>query len=196
MSARSAEATDFDVRYRADPDPWGYESSAYEHMKYRRTLAALPLQPVGDALELGCSNGVFTAMLAPRCESLLAVDFSAEAVCLAQRRLAEHPDVTVEQRDLRDGLPDGRFDLIVCSELLYYWEREQVLDFCHGATAILRPGGSMVAVHWRGDDPRAPLSGPAVHGILDEHLGEGFEIVLSEHQPGYLLDRWERVAEP
>ena len=31
---------DFEYRYRADPDPWGYTTSAYEHEKYVATLEA------------------------------------------------------------------------------------------------------------------------------------------------------------
>lgn len=195
MSDGTSEAIDFDLRYRADPDPWRYETSSYERAKYRRTLAALPLDPVGDALELGCSNGAFTAMLAPRCASLLAVDFSAEAVWLAQRRLADRTNVRVELLDLRAGLPAGGFDLIVCCELLYYWDDEQVLRFCGDVADALRPGGSLLAVHWRGDDPSAPLDGSTVHRVLAEQLAGDFEHPLSVHDaPGYLLDRWQRTS--
>ena len=194
MSRAAVEAADFERRYLADPDPWGYESSAYERTKYRHTLAVLPEGPVGEALELGCSNGAFTALLAPRCESLLAIDFSAAAVRLARSRTAEQPNVVVEERDLRAGLPAGSFDLVICSELLYYWTREQVAAFCVAVARALRPGGSLIAVHWRGVDPLAPLDGEGVHRLLGEHLAGRLVRTYSERQPGYLLDRWERAS--
>src|ERR1700753_2090859 len=43
-------------------DPWDYATSEYEQAKYRRTLSYLP-EATGRTLELGCSGGVFTAML-------------------------------------------------------------------------------------------------------------------------------------
>ena len=200
MSSFTAlEADDFDVRYRADPDPWAYESSPYELAKYERTLAAVPPGPIGRALELGCSNGAFTARLAPRCEILIAIDFSAEAVGLASARAGELAGVRIERRDLRDGLPAGRFDLIVCSEVLYYLGRGEVERFCERLPAALSPAGRLVAVHWCGEDPRAPLDGGEVHRALREHL-DGILLrtedvrVFDDSDPGreYLLGRWER----
>ncbi len=60
---------DFEERYRENPDPWDYEQSEYEHAKYEETLDACGLGPFANALELGGSIGVFTEMLAPRCEA-------------------------------------------------------------------------------------------------------------------------------
>ena len=51
---------DFEARYRADPDPWGYTTSDYERDKYEATLAACGDGPFADALELGGSIGVFS----------------------------------------------------------------------------------------------------------------------------------------
>jgi Nodulation protein S (NodS) len=64
---RHMSATDFEARYRADPDPWGYTGSDYERSKYAATLAACGDGPFAHALELGGSIGVFSALLAPCC---------------------------------------------------------------------------------------------------------------------------------
>lgn len=195
MSAVPPLAEDFERRYRANPDPWGYETSAYERTKYLRTLAALPPPPIAAALELGCSNGAFTELLADRCTSVLAVDFSPEAVRLARSRTAGLGGVRVAEHDLRRGLPAGRFDLIVCAEVLYYLRRDEVLEFCAAAATGLRPGGSLLAVHWRGDDPAAPLDGEAVHRLLADRLMGRLDHTHAERHPGYLLDRWKLSSE-
>ncbi len=107
MNAETAvEAASFDARYAERPDPWDYETSAYEIGKYTRTLASLP-ERCGTALEIGCSNGELTGRLAARCDSLLAFDFSAEAVRLARAKLSGQPGVRIERRDLRGGIPAG-----------------------------------------------------------------------------------------
>ena len=46
---------DFESRYRADPDPWGYTSSAYEHEKYVATLEACGAGPFAHAPQPGGS---------------------------------------------------------------------------------------------------------------------------------------------
>ncbi len=45
-------------------------------------------------LEVGCSIGAFTELLADRCAALTALDFSARAVALAARRLRERAHVS------------------------------------------------------------------------------------------------------
>ena len=169
-------------------DPWDYEGSEYEQAKYRRTLAALP-QRTGRTLELGCSVGVFTAMLAPRCESLLAVDFSPTALEHARRRVGGLANVELAECRLPEGTPAGPFETIVCAEILYYWSAALVGEGLRRVEGALAPGGSLVAVHWRGSDPRRELNGDAVHRILREesrlHWRGG------ARTPDYLLDRWE-----
>ena len=62
----------FERLYAESADPWDFEASPYETAKYAATLAALPRPRYANALELGCSIGVLTRQLAPRCERLLA----------------------------------------------------------------------------------------------------------------------------
>ena len=64
--------------------------------------------------------------------------------------------------------------------------------FATPSRPALAPGGSFIAVHWRGNDPAAPLDGPEVHGILRERLDAEMLRVDSETEAGYVLDRWER----
>lgn len=168
-------------------DPWGYETSPYEQAKYRRTLAALPRR-TGRTLELGCSAGVFTEMLAPRCESLLAVDFSPTALERARRRLAGAANVELAERRLPEQTPEGPFETIVCAEILYYWSPALVADGLARFERALAPGGTLLAVHWRGRDPRRELNGDDVHRIL--RAGTSLRWESRAQSPDYLLDRW------
>ena len=79
----STDRSYFDRVYHEDRDPWGFETSAYERRKYALTVASLPKASYGSAFEPGCSIGVLTEMLAPRCEHLLATDFILSAVSVA-----------------------------------------------------------------------------------------------------------------
>src|ERR1700742_942532 len=148
-------------------DPWEYATSDYEQRKYRHTLEYLP-EHCGRTLELGCSVGVFTAMLAPRTTHLVAVDFSPTALARARARQRGAEGVELLRRRLPEEMPEGPFDTIICSEILYYWSPELVHEGLRRIEAALVPGGPLVPVHWRDPDPRRQLIGDDVHAILDE----------------------------
>jgi SAM-dependent methyltransferase len=156
----------FDDMYAASADPWGFTTRWYEKRKYAITLGMLPYESYADAFEPGCSIGIMTEQLAARCERLLSCDVAAAAVKAAAERTAGLPGVRVEQRVLPGDWPPGDFDLIVFSEFLYYFgggDLQRVLDL---ATAALRPGGSLIAVHWRHPVSEYPRSGDEVHQAL------------------------------
>ena len=188
-------ASYFDRLYAADDDPWGFESSRYERDKYEATLAAVgpPRRRFARAFEAGCSIGVFSALLAPRCDELLAVDLSPLAVDRARARLDRQRNVQVERRDLPGELPSGTFDLVVCSEVLYYWSAELLAGVMGRLQALLAPGGTLVAVHWRPPTRDYPQRGDEVHDRLTRGLGDLLH-VLSVTEPNYRLDRWDRPA--
>ncbi len=177
----------FERLARESADPWDYETSDYEQGKYRRTLEFLP-EATGATLEIGCSIGVFTEMLAPRCASLLAVDFSPTALERARERLAGAEGVEFRRAQLPEETPAGPFDTIVAAEVLYYWSPELVRTGLEKLEAALAPGGTLLAVHWRGGDRRRELIGDDVHAILRERTK--LRWVSGEETPSYLLDLW------
>jgi ubiquinone/menaquinone biosynthesis C-methylase UbiE len=87
----------FDHLYQQHADPWDFASSDYEARKYRTTLAALPGARYDTALEIGCSIGVFTRMLALRCHRLLALDVASYALAQARERCIDLPHVEFVQ---------------------------------------------------------------------------------------------------
>lgn len=179
----------FEELYAGSSDPWNFETSDYEREKYRRTLDTLGGRRFSRALEAGASIGVFTRMLAGRCDELLAVDVSAKAVAAARERLGDQPHVTVERRTLPEEMPEGPFDLIVASEVLYYFTREEMLAMLNGFEKILAPGGALVAVHWRRETRTYPLQGDEVHELLAAHTR--LTLTESVSEPDYRLELFE-----
>ena len=74
MSQQSWKPEVFDRLYASNPDPWGFETSEYEQAKYADTLAQLDGRHFRSGLELGCSIGVLSRLLGPRCDRLLGLD--------------------------------------------------------------------------------------------------------------------------
>jgi SAM-dependent methyltransferase len=155
--------------YAASADPWGLAERWYEARKYALTVALLPRERYGAAFEPGCSVGVLTAQLAPRCDRLLACDAVPDAVAAARVRAAGMPGVRVEQRVIPADWPPGTFDLIVLSELLYYFDDADLGQVLGLGIGSLRPGGQILAVHWRHPAPDHPRTGDEVHEDLAAH---------------------------
>jgi SAM-dependent methyltransferase len=156
----------FDGMYAAAADPWGFEERWYERRKYAISLAMLPRERYRAAFEPGCSIGVFTRLLAPRCGTVLACDLAAAAVRAAAARTADLPHVRAEQRDIPGQWPPGRFDLIVLSEILYYFGHHDLELVLKQAAASLEPDGTLLAVHWRHPVAEYPRTGDDVHRVL------------------------------
>lgn len=156
----------FEQFFATHDDPWGFRSSWYERRKRDVLLATLPRATYEAGLELGCATGILTARLAERCAHLVAVDFSAEALAAAARELADHDNVTLQTAALPQRWPEGRYDLIVLSEIGYFWNAADLDLAVDRIAQSLTPAGHLIACHWRHPMPENPTGGDEVHGRL------------------------------
>jgi peptidoglycan/xylan/chitin deacetylase (PgdA/CDA1 family)/SAM-dependent methyltransferase len=151
----------FESIFAASADPWKYTSD-YERVKYEQTLELLPHKQYDNALEIGCAEGHFTQMLAPLVRDLVAADISEIALSRASARCAEFENITYVQLDLTKDPLQGPFELIVCSELLYYVGDQQALAaVIQKIASALRPGGYFLTAH--------------AHLVVDEPSQAGFD---------------------
>ncbi|GJE61710.1 hypothetical protein MPOCJGCO_3833 [Methylobacterium trifolii] len=82
------------------------------------------------------------------------------AVEAARRRCADQPWVSIREGAVPGDWPDGRFDLILFSEVLYFFTAADVAALAARAGESLLPGGEVMLVHWLGETDY-PLSGDA-----------------------------------
>ncbi len=167
----------FDEMYEANPDPWGFADRWYEERKRAITLAVLPEPRYVTAYEPGCSVGVLTLGLAQRCDSLLASDISSLALREAQSRLAEYEHVRFERRLLPGEWPAGQFDLVVLSEILYYFNDADLREVVTRASTAVAPGGTLVSIHWRPKVEEYPQRGDRVQEVMQFRWSSGARIV-------------------
>lgn len=149
----------FETLYTANDDPWNVRGAWYEQRKRAILLASLGKPTYRSAFEPGCGNGALSAALAARCERLLACDGAAAALGAARRALPPGAldRVRLEQRRLPEDWPDGAmFDLVVISELAYYFDLDVAGALFTRAAACLAPDGELVLCHYLPDfDDRA-----------------------------------------
>jgi SAM-dependent methyltransferase len=185
------------------------ESRASQYFIDRKVATAVALTGLGResrVLEVGCSWGHMTFLLAERFREVVAVDLSAESVELARRRAARYGvrNVRFEQADAEslERFGDGAFDgAFVFSTLRFCPHPERALAEVHRA---LRPGGA-VAVDvpnrdcpWYGALKRVFGISPHIH----DRLFTAAEIQSGLRQAGfaevrsrYLLFTTKRVPD-
>jgi len=178
----------FDDLYATDPDPWQFATSEYEAAKYQATIDALNSRRFERGLEIGCSIGVLTERLATHCAQLTAIDVSEAALEQARER---NPHVTVERREIPEEFPDGKFDLIVASEVLYYLDVQAFEATLDHFERTLAPHGALLAVHWRHPTKTYPLRGDEVHERLRQL---GWPATVQQRTDDYVLERFDRPA--
>ncbi len=189
VSELSAELARFERLYEQSDDPWGYCASLYEREKYCATLTALPDRPLGRVLELGCSIGVFTNLLAGRAARVVGLDFSERALELAEARVGARSNVELVRGAFPAEIPPGGWDVVICSEILYYLTPELFLEAVAWLEGQLRRGAVVLAVSWRGSGADEPLSGDEVHDHLTRRLSAWH--TLDGRAAGYRLDRFD-----
>ena len=188
MTRESLPPSYFDDLYARDPDPWRFRTSDYERAKYADTVDALEGRRFRRAVEVGCAIGELTAWLAPLCDDLLGVDVAEAALAQARTRNADRPHVRFARMTLPRERPERRFDLIVLSEVLYYFGPEDLERVARWTVEALEPGGVALLAHWLGETPDYPRTGDeAVEAFL--RAAPELTTDLRRRRERYRLDR-------
>ncbi len=196
MTGDAREPGYFDALYAADADPWRFETSAYEAGKYADTLAALPQQSYAAGVEFGCSIGVPIEHLAGRADTMLGIDLAQAALERAAARCAALPHVHFARMRILDSMPEQIFDLIVLSEVLYYFEAQMLARLADRLRDLAAPDADLILVHWLGPTPDYPLTGDAaVVNFLAATAG-WTQITRQERRLDYRLDVLRAAAAP
>ncbi|MEX8546327.1 MAG: bifunctional PIG-L family deacetylase/class I SAM-dependent methyltransferase [Mucilaginibacter sp.] len=192
--ANSLSADFFNEFYSHGDDPWHFESSPYERSKYQATLAALPREIYQNAFEIGCSIGVLTKMLAPKCKKLLAVEPADVPLQKAKERLKADAHVQLQKMFVPQDFPQEQFDLILLSEVGYFLSWEDLQKLAGLMTEHLQPGGQLLLVHWTPVVAEFPLTGDEVHDYFlnlcqqKKHMKQ----VLHQRHEKFRLDLFEK----
>jgi 2-polyprenyl-3-methyl-5-hydroxy-6-metoxy-1,4-benzoquinol methylase len=124
----------------------GYSKSPIKDtVSYEATLDRVRhwITPDMRGIELGCGTGSTAVKLAPDLKSLTGTDFSAQMIRIAQEKAQDIDNLTFQQQDAGDAMPDAPYDLAMCFNLLHLVEDiDQVLAQVHGA---LHDGGLFIS---------------------------------------------------
>lgn len=164
--------------------PWLVRESREREEDCAALLGALELREGQRVCDLGCGNGFYTLPLAERVGAsgrVLAVDVQPQMLLLLEERArASELDGRIErvlctEEDPR--LPAGELDLVLLVDV--YHELSHPEPVLRAVRESLAPGGRMVLVEFRGEDPSVPIL--PLHKmtklqVLREVLPNGFRL--------------------
>jgi len=174
--------------YDANKDPWNYHASDYEKAKRDATIAALGGRRFHSALEVGCSIGVLTRRLADCCGTLLGVDFVDEALAAARVACADMANVTLWNARVPVDWPEGRYDLIVLSEVLYFLSDSDNSTLGALCRKSLAPNGVVLLVNWLQRSPDDPCSGDMAATRFIDAAAPWLHVSSHHGTDGYRID--------
>ncbi len=122
-----AERDQADERARAffeniwkEGDPWEFETSEYERLRFEHHLELLGGRRYGRVLEIGCGAGAFTRILSPLADQLVAIEVAENAVERARRLGPATVDYRVANAMDFDLVGEGPWDLVVLSDTMMH----------------------------------------------------------------------------
>ncbi len=124
---------------RTDENPYWNTNVA----RHPDILRAVP-EGCGDALDVGCGDGLLARKLAKSAKRVTGVDSSAVMIARARELAADRPEPTFIEGDfLTVDLPAAGFDFICSVTAIHHMDFEAALTRMRD---LLRPGGTLVVV--------------------------------------------------
>ena len=139
----------FETHFRSGTDPWNYETSTMEQERFAKQTELLDDARDGKrftfGLEIGCAEGLYTQVIAERCNTLQVLDLSPTALDRARGRRQWPSSVRFDRFDVRRDAIPGTFDLIVIAGVLEYFSNPTTFHRIRtNLCSALRPGGIML----------------------------------------------------
>ncbi|HET7200555.1 MAG TPA: methyltransferase domain-containing protein [Burkholderiales bacterium] len=151
---------------------WLERPERREEEKTDRVLAALELKRGMAVADVGAGSGYYSSRMAERVGpsgTVYAVDVQPEMIeilrlQMKQRRVTNVKPILGTATDPR--LPQGALDLALMVDV--YHELEYPYEMLAAIVRALKPGGRVVFVEFRGDDPQVPIK--ALHTMTEAQV--------------------------
>jgi len=149
--------------------PWLERPERMQEERPDLVLAALELKPGMQVADVGAGSGYYSSRMAERVGkggAVFAVDVQPEMIEILKRNMSERGAGNVKAvlgTETDPKLPVGTLDLAIMVDV--YHELEYPYEMLAAIVKALKPGGRVVFVEFRGDDPSVPIK--ALHTMTE-----------------------------
>jgi ubiquinone/menaquinone biosynthesis C-methylase UbiE len=150
-----------------------------------KAIEALDLKPGMTVADIGAGSGYYASRMAKRVSPggrVYATDIQPGMIALLERRIASEglTNVTTILGGMEDPkLPPQAIDLAIMVDV--YHELQQPQLFLQRLKAAFKPGGRLVLLEFRKEDPKVP--------ILEVHKMSVAEVKAEMEAEGFVLDK-------
>jgi ubiquinone/menaquinone biosynthesis C-methylase UbiE len=162
-----------------------------------KLIKALDVKPGMVIADVGAGSGYHTFRLAPLvgpAGKVLAVDIQPEMLDILKARAKKQKVTNVEPvrgTETDPKLPAGAVDLILLVDV--YHEFSHPYEMAEAMTAALKPGGRMVFVEFRLEDPKVPIK--LVHKMTERQvIREMEQFPALEHEKTVATLPWQHIV--
>jgi len=164
--------------------PWLDRPEREDEEHPTKVVDALDLKGGEVVADLGAGSGYFTFKLSPKVGEkgkVLAVDIQDEMIAELKKRAEKNNVtnvVTIQCTESDPKLPEAGVDIVLMVDV--YHEIAFPYEVMSAIRKALKPGGRMVFVEYRKEDPKVPIK--EIHKMSIEQLKKEMAVVGLVHQ--------------
>lgn len=164
--------------------PWLDRPEREDEEHPTKVIDALELKGGEVVADLGAGSGYFTFKLSPKVGEkgkVLAVDIQDEMIAELKKRIEKNKVTNVETVKCTESdpkLPEAGVDIVLMVDV--YHEIAFPYEVMSAIRKALKPGGRMVFVEYRKEDPKVPIK--EIHKMSIEQLKKEMAVVGLVHQ--------------
>ena len=179
----------FAALYADGNDPWQAQTSSYEREKRADNIDQLQRPHYRRGLDIGCGEGRLAAELvaAGKVGAMTGLDRDPSIIARAERRYGDNGRMSFAAGTLPLDLPEGHFDCVVVSEVLYFLDEAEIAALADRMTNQLPSGADMLVVSYLGQTD-TPLSGRESHDLFVACFGDRCRTISLRVRERYLAE--------
>ena len=123
-----------------------------------RKIVADQILPEDTVLECACGTGLLSEVIAQKCKSLTATDFSPKMLKRAEKNCAAYRNITFSQADITAlDYPDGGFDKVVAGNVIHLLDEPR--KALGELNRVCRAGGYLIIPTYMNRDEKGGTGG-------------------------------------
>ncbi len=127
------------------------------HKALRRIVEGL-IEPEDAVLECACGTGLLSQVIAKKCRTLTATDFSPKMLEKARKNCSAFDNITFSKADVMSlDYPDNSFDKVVAGNVIHLLD--EPLKALSELDRVCRSGGKLIIPTYMNKDRKGQTSG-------------------------------------